>query len=77
MPFVFQRSNKPRAGATACEVSCKRHACNLQECLARLPTTVGSVMDTSRCQHHMAAWNKCCDNVKLRLEESLPSRKEG
>jgi len=71
MPFVYQRSSKTRDGADACEVSCKRHACNLQECIARLPTSVGSVMDTSRCTHHMDAWNRCCDNVNLRLKESV------
>jgi hypothetical protein len=36
-PFVYQQKNRAaRAGAEVCEIYCKRAACNIQHCLARL-----------------------------------------
>jgi hypothetical protein len=65
MAFVYQRKNVARPGADACETACKRHACNLQECLARLPVSASSMrMDHTKCAQYMERWNVCCDAVK-------------
>ncbi len=63
--FVYQRKNVVRAGADACEVKCKRHACDLQMCVAKLPVEKATArMDLGACQVFMEKWNTCCDAVK-------------
>ena len=49
--FVYQRKNVARKGADACEVACKRWACELQSCIATLPVSASTArMDVSVCQ---------------------------
>ncbi len=63
--FVYQRRNGVRPGADACEAACKRHACDLQQCLARLPVSAATArMDVNVCNVFMVKWDKCCDAVK-------------
>lgn len=49
--FVYQRKNVERKGADACEMACKRWACELQSCIATLPVAASTArMDVTVCQ---------------------------
>ena len=65
MPFVYQRKNTARPGADVCERLCKRHACDLQACLARLPVSAATArMDISKCDSFLQRFNVCCEAAK-------------
>ena len=65
MPFVFQRKNTVRPGADICERLCKRHACDLQQCLAKLPVSAATArMDISKCDSFLQRYNTCCEAAK-------------
>jgi hypothetical protein len=65
MPFVFQRKNTKRPGADICERLCKRHACDLQQCLAKLPVSAATArMDISKCDSFLQRYNSCCEAAK-------------
>jgi hypothetical protein len=71
--FVYQRKNVERKGADACERACKRHACDMQQCIARLPVSAGTArMNVGVCNVYMDKWNKCCDAVKALQAASAP-----
>jgi hypothetical protein len=65
MPFVYQRKNSARKGADVCEVKCKRHACDLQACIATLHVSASTArMDLSKCDIFLQKYNTCCDAAK-------------
>jgi hypothetical protein len=49
-PFVYQQKNRAaREGAEVCEIYCKRAACSIQHCLARLVPNHQGQIDQVRC----------------------------
>jgi hypothetical protein len=66
--FVYQRKNAVRDGADFCERRCKRWACELQVCIARLPAATHTLrMDLSKCDVFLEKYNSCCAAVKAEL----------
>ena len=62
---MYQRKNGVREGADECERRCKRWACELQTCIARLPAAAHTgVMDLSRCNVFLDKYNACCEHAK-------------
>jgi hypothetical protein len=68
--FVYQQKSRstPREGADVCEIKCKRTACAIQKCLAKLPLSRSSAtnagVDVSKCQYAVDAYDACCERVK-------------
>lgn len=69
--FVYQRKNGVRDGADECERRCKRHACDLQQCVAKLPVAAHThVMDLSPCNVFLDKYKTCCEHVNAERKES-------
>ena len=65
-PFVYQKSKKkPRKDADICEIKCKALACNIQKCIATLPTTKSKVSSASvnveLCRKVIDRYDRCCE----------------
>lgn len=65
-PFVYQKSKKkPRKDADICEIKCKALACNIQKCIASLPTTKSlvssSTVNFELCRKSIDRYEKCCE----------------
>jgi len=65
-PFVYQKSKKkPRKDADICEIKCKALACNIQKCMASLPTTKSlvssSTVNFELCRKSIDRYEKCCE----------------
>jgi hypothetical protein len=65
-PFVYQKSKKkPRKDADICEIKCKALACNIQKCIATLPTTKSRVSSASvnveLCRKVIDRYDRCCE----------------
>lgn len=69
-PFVYQQKNRAaRAGAEVCEIWCKRAACNIQHCLARLVPNHQGQIDQAQCAFVIDKYAKCCDAAVARFGE--------
>ena len=68
-PFVYQKSKKkPRKDADICEIKCKALACNIQKCIASLPTTKSlvssSTVNFELCRKSIDRYEKCCEILR-------------
>ena len=52
----------------ACEVKCKRFACEIQRCLSKRRPSRGGVLWEEDCVAEWRAWQQCCDRVKAELK---------
>jgi hypothetical protein len=78
MPFIYQRKNTAREGADVCERLCKRHACELQVCISKLPVSAATMrMDVTLCDSFLQRYNSCCDAAKAAEAAPLKPQQGG
>ena len=72
---MYQRKNTTRPGADVCERACKRKACDLQACIAKLHVSAATArMDLSQCNSFLQRYNTCCEAAKGKAAEAAAQK---